>query len=51
MGLDQWIQAGRPDVTLKARERWQQLVADHEDPPLEASTARQLKAYVEKEAV
>lgn len=50
LDLDDWIRSGRPDVILKARERWQQLVADHQDPPLDAATASQLKAYVEKEA-
>ena len=49
LGLDDWIQAGCPKVAGKAHRRWQKLVADHQDPPLEAVTARQLKAYVEKE--
>ncbi|NIV36354.1 MAG: hypothetical protein GWN58_45000, partial [Anaerolineae bacterium] len=28
--------------------RWQRLVAEHEDPPLDRTTARQLTAYVDK---
>jgi trimethylamine--corrinoid protein Co-methyltransferase len=47
--LDQWLQAGQPDVVHRARERWQQLVAAHEDPPLDDVTARQLEAFVEEE--
>ncbi len=49
-GLDEWEQAGRPDVVARATERWQRLVAAHEDPPLDQSTARQLKSFVEQEA-
>ena len=49
-GLDEWEQAGRPDVVARATERWQDLVAAHEDPPLDRITARQLKAFVEMEA-
>ncbi len=48
-GLDEWVEAGRPDVAVRARERWQRLVAAHEDPPLDGITARQLKAFVEEE--
>ena len=29
---------------------WQGLVAEHEDPPLDATTARQLLDYVEAQA-
>jgi trimethylamine--corrinoid protein Co-methyltransferase len=49
-GLDAWIEAGRPDSVVRARERWQQLVAAHEDPPLDSVTGRQLKAFVEEQA-
>jgi trimethylamine--corrinoid protein Co-methyltransferase len=48
-GLDDWVQAGRPDVVVRAQKRWRELVAAHEDPPLDAVTARQLKAFVEQE--
>jgi trimethylamine--corrinoid protein Co-methyltransferase len=48
-GLDDWTQAGRPDVVMRARERWRRLVAAHRDPPLDALTARQLKAFVEEQ--
>ncbi|MGD2148324.1 MAG: trimethylamine methyltransferase family protein [Anaerolineae bacterium] len=50
IGLDEWIDAGQPDIVTRARERWEQLVATHQTPPLDNMTARQLKAYVEKEA-
>jgi trimethylamine--corrinoid protein Co-methyltransferase len=46
--LEAWIQAGRPDAVARARERWQRLVAEHQDPPLDALTARQLRAFVEE---
>lgn len=48
--LDEWVQAGKPDIMARARERWQQLVAAHQDPPLEGVTARQLQAFVDQEA-
>jgi trimethylamine--corrinoid protein Co-methyltransferase len=47
--LDDWMQAGRPDIVTRARDRWQRLVSAHEDPPLDAVTARQLKAFLEEE--
>lgn len=49
MPLDDWLEAGQPDVIQRATERWQQLVAAHEDPPLDAVTLRQLEAFVEEE--
>jgi trimethylamine--corrinoid protein Co-methyltransferase len=45
--LDEWLQAGRPDILHQARERWQELVAAHQDPPLDNVTARQLEAFAE----
>mgnify|MGYP000601388897 CR=1 FL=1 len=47
-GLEAWLASGRPDAVQRARQRWQQLLAEHEDPPLEATTARQLQAFVEE---
>ncbi len=47
--LDGWEQAGRPDVVARATKRWQQLVAAHEDPPLDGITARQLEEFIEEE--
>jgi trimethylamine--corrinoid protein Co-methyltransferase len=47
-GLEAWMQGGRQDAVSRARARWQKLVAEHEDPPLDETTARQLKAFVEE---
>jgi trimethylamine--corrinoid protein Co-methyltransferase len=47
-GLEAWMAGGRQDAVQRARQRWQQLLAEHEDPPLEATTARQLQAFVEE---
>jgi trimethylamine--corrinoid protein Co-methyltransferase len=48
MGLDEWLEAGRPKIVERARQRWQGLVAEHEDPPLDATTAHQLRAFVDQ---
>jgi trimethylamine--corrinoid protein Co-methyltransferase len=47
-GLEAWMQGGREDAVHRARKRWQKLVAEHEDPPLDATTARQIQAFVEE---
>jgi len=47
-GLEAWMTGGRQDAVARARQRWQQLLAEHEDPPLETTTARQLQAFVEE---
>jgi trimethylamine--corrinoid protein Co-methyltransferase len=46
-GLEAWTQGGQPQAVERARQRWQTLVAEHEDPPLDETTARQLANYVE----
>jgi trimethylamine--corrinoid protein Co-methyltransferase len=46
-GLEAWMQGGKPTAVDRARQRWQTLLAEHEDPALDDATARQLKAYVE----
>ena len=46
-GLEAWTQAGQPTAVDRARQRWQKLLAEHEDPALDETTARQLKAYME----
>ena len=45
-GLEAWMTGGRQDAVARARQRWQKLLAEHEDPPLDATTARQLQAFV-----
>ena len=46
--LDEWTETGRPTTVDRAIERWQRLVAAHEDPTLEKVTARQLAAFIEQ---
>ena len=46
-GLEAWSQGGQPEAVERARRRWQALVAEHVDPPLDETTARQLREYVE----
>jgi trimethylamine--corrinoid protein Co-methyltransferase len=47
-GLATWLTNGRVDATQRARQRWQKLLAEHQDPPLAEATARQLGRYVEE---
>jgi len=45
-GIEAWMNAGRPDAVARARKRWQKLVTEHEDPPLDETIVRQLQAFV-----
>ena len=47
-GLDLWLMNGQPTAEQRARQRWQELLAAHQDPPLNSVTARQLTGYLEK---
>lgn len=49
-GLEAWMEGGRQDAAARAHQRWQQLLAEHQDPPLDATTAGQLQAFVEEYA-
>jgi trimethylamine--corrinoid protein Co-methyltransferase len=49
-GLDGWMIGGRRDAAARARNRWQKLVREHNDPELDAVVLRQLKAFVEAQA-
>ncbi len=46
-GVEAWMSGGRQDAVARARQRWQKLVKEHEDPPLDETTNRQLQAFVE----
>ena len=41
-----WLANGQPDLTQRANQRWQDLLAEHKDPPRDATTKRQLQAYM-----
>jgi trimethylamine--corrinoid protein Co-methyltransferase len=45
-GLEAWWDGDRVDTPTRATQRWQELVARHEDPPMDQTTARQLQSYV-----
>ena len=47
-GLEAWMTGGQQSAVDRARQRWQKLLAEHEDPPLDGATARQLQAFVER---
>lgn len=46
-GLEAWWDGERQDVTARATQRWKDLLARHEDPPLDETVARQLQSFVE----
>jgi len=48
-GLEAWMLSGRQDAVARARQRWQRLLAEHEDPPQDTTTARQLQAFVDEQ--
>ena len=47
-GLEAWMEGGQQDAVARARRRWQKLLEEHQDPPLEETTARQLQAFVDE---
>ena len=49
-GLEAWMSGGRKDALFHAHARWQKLVSEHVDPPLDAKVAQQLAEYVEAHA-
>jgi trimethylamine--corrinoid protein Co-methyltransferase len=49
-GLAGLMQAGQQDAVARARKRWQKLVAEHQDPPLDGTIRSQLQRYVEAQA-
>lgn len=49
-GLDAWMNGGRRDAVARAQTRWQKLVREHKDPELDATTHRQLSAFIEAQA-
>ncbi len=46
-GLHAWMNNGRENADVRAQRRWQTLLAEHEDPPLDESVIRQLRGYVD----
>jgi trimethylamine:corrinoid methyltransferase-like protein len=45
-GLDAWMKGGRADAVVRARERWQRLLASYREPELDGVIKRQLQEYV-----
>lgn len=45
-GLSAWVAGDTADIVSKARQRWQHLLAAHEDPSLDALVVRQLQDFV-----
>jgi trimethylamine--corrinoid protein Co-methyltransferase len=47
-GLQAWMAGGRHDAVYRAERRWRTLLAQHDDPPMDGSTARRLQSFVEE---
>jgi trimethylamine:corrinoid methyltransferase-like protein len=45
-GLETWLANVQPDMIQRADQRWQDLLTEHEDPPVDATTKRQFQAYL-----
>jgi trimethylamine--corrinoid protein Co-methyltransferase len=45
-GLEAWTQGGRQTAVDRARARWQKLVTEHRDPPLDRVIVKQLDEFV-----
>ncbi|MEA2008370.1 MAG: trimethylamine methyltransferase family protein [Chloroflexota bacterium] len=48
VGIEAWWNGEQLDTTARARQRWQDLLAQHKDPSIDESTIRQLKSFVEE---
>lgn len=46
-GLETWMSNGQQDATTRARQRWVELVAEHQDPHLDDLIVRQLHKFVD----
>ena len=47
-GVENWMASGQPDAVTLARQRWQKLVVEHQDPPLDEKIRRQLERYLQE---
>jgi trimethylamine--corrinoid protein Co-methyltransferase len=47
-GLEAWMSGGRKTAVDRAGQRWQKLIAEHKDPPLNGTVTEQLASYVEE---
>ncbi|MEA3352129.1 MAG: trimethylamine methyltransferase family protein [Chloroflexota bacterium] len=45
-GIEAWWGGEQLDAAARARQRWQDLLAEHEDPRMDKTTRRQLQTYV-----
>ncbi len=46
--FEQWTERGEKDAMVRAHERWQAMLKDYEDPPIDAAKDEALKEYVAK---
>jgi len=46
--LDKWMQSGRKDSIDRAKKRWQTMLSEHEDPPIDKVILKQLRSYFEE---
>lgn len=47
-GLEDWMETGRKRAVDLAHERCKRLLEEHEDPPLDGTSVRQLESFVEE---
>jgi len=49
-GLHAWMSNGQENADVRAQHRWQALLAEHEDPPLDDLLFRQLQTFLDENA-
>ncbi|MBS1250502.1 MAG: Glycine betaine methyltransferase [Chloroflexi bacterium] len=47
-GIEAWWSGDQADTATRARQRWQDLIAEHENPEIDEVVEKQLKGYVEE---
>jgi len=50
-GIESWWGGEQLDTTARARQRWQDLLAKHEDPAIDAAIEKELKDYVVERSI
>jgi trimethylamine--corrinoid protein Co-methyltransferase len=45
--FEQWTEGGSLDMQQRANTRWKQMLADYDEPPIDAAIDRELCAFID----